>query len=62
MDETINLAPEYADAYTLRGLMKEKLKNSTGAYNDYKNALLLDENQTKAKEGLKRINITISMP
>jgi hypothetical protein len=24
--------------------------------------LLLDENQTKAKEGLKRINITISMP
>lgn len=62
LDETINLAPEYADAYTLRGLMKEKLKNSTGAYNDYKNALLLDENQTKAKEGLKRINITISMP
>lgn len=62
LDETINLAPEYADAYTLRGLMKEKLKNSTGAYNDYKNALLLDENQIKAKEGLKRINITISMP
>ena len=62
LDETINLAPEYADAYALRGLMKEKLKNSTGAYNDYKNALLLDENQTKAKEGLKRINITISMP
>ena len=62
LDETINLAPEYADAYTLRGLMKEKLKNSTGAYNDYKNALLLDKNQTKAKEGLKRINITISMP
>jgi hypothetical protein len=24
--------------------------------------LLLDKNQTKAKEGLKRINITISMP
>jgi hypothetical protein len=24
--------------------------------------LLLDENQIKAKEGLKRINITISMP
>ena len=62
LDETINLAPEYADAYTLRGLMKEKLKNSTGAYNDYKNALQLDENQIKAKEGLKRINITISMP
>ena len=62
LDETINLAPEYADAYTLRGLMKEKLKNSTGAYNDYKNALLLDEGQLKAKEGLKRINITISMP
>jgi tetratricopeptide (TPR) repeat protein len=62
LDETINLAPEYADAYTLRGLMKEKLKNSTGAYNDYKNALLLDEGQLRAKEGLKRINITISMP
>jgi hypothetical protein len=43
-------------------LMKEKLKNSTGAYNDYKNALLLDEGQLRAKEGLKRINITISMP
>jgi tetratricopeptide (TPR) repeat protein len=62
LDETINLAAEYADAYTLRGLMKEKLKNSTGAYNDYKNALLLDEGQLRAKEGLKRINITISMP
>lgn len=62
LDDAIELAPEYADAYTLRGTMKEKLKNSTGAYNDYKQAVLLDENQVKAKEGLKRINITISMP
>lgn len=62
LDETIELDPEYADAYTLRGTVKENLKNSTGAYNDYKQAVLLDENQIKAKEGLKRINITISMP
>lgn len=62
LDEAIDLAPEYAEAYTLRGFMKEKLKNSTGAYNDYKMAILLDENQLKAKEGLGRINITISMP
>jgi tetratricopeptide (TPR) repeat protein len=62
LDETIELAPEYADAYTLRGTVKEKLKNSTGAYNDFKKALLLDDNQEKAREGLKRINITISMP
>lgn len=62
LDETIELAPDYADAYTLRGTVKEKLKNSTGAYNDFKKALLLDDNQTKAREGLKRINITISMP
>jgi len=56
------LANDYADAYTLRGMMKEKLKNSTGAYNDYKMALQLDEHQTLAEEGLKRINITIAMP
>ncbi len=62
LDDAINLSPEYADAYTLRGFMKEQLKNSTGAYNDYKHALLIDENQEKAKAGLKRINITISMP
>ncbi len=62
LDDAITLSPEYADAYTLRGFMKEQLKNSTGAYNDYKHAVLLDDNQDKAKAGLKRINITISMP
>lgn len=62
LDETIDLAPEYADAYTLRGTVKEKMKNSTGAYNDFKRAVQLDDNQIRAKEGLKRINITISMP
>ncbi len=62
LDECIDLAPDNADAYTLRGAMKEKLKNSTGAFNDYSRALQLDENQVLAKEGLKRINITISMP
>src|SRR5690606_7952935 len=62
LDEVIDLSPEYADAYSLRGKMKERLKNSTGAFNDYKMALTLDENQKVASEGLKRINITISMP
>ncbi len=62
LDEAIDLSPEYADAYTLRGAMKENLKNSTGAFNDYSRALQLDPNQKLAKEGLKRINITISMP
>jgi tetratricopeptide (TPR) repeat protein len=62
LDETIDLAPEYADAYTLRGAMKEKLKNSTGAFNDYSKALQLDKDQKLAREGLNRINITISMP
>ena len=62
LDQAIELAPDYADAYTLRGTMKEQLKNSTGAYNDYKHALQLDERQELAEKGLKRINITISMP
>jgi tetratricopeptide (TPR) repeat protein len=62
LDQAIDLAPEYAEAYTLRGNMKEQLKNSTGAYNDYKHALQLDESQVLAEQGLKRINITISMP
>ncbi|MEZ4804370.1 MAG: tetratricopeptide repeat protein [Bacteroidia bacterium] len=62
LDEAIDLAPEYADAYTLRGLMQEKMKNSTAAYNDFKKAIILDENQKLAKEGLGRININISMP
>jgi tetratricopeptide (TPR) repeat protein len=62
LDEAIELAPDYADAYTLRGLMQEEMKNSTGAYNDFKKAIILDENQTLAKEGLSRININISMP
>ena len=62
LDQAIEVAPDYADAYTLRGTMKEQLKNSTGAYNDYKHALQLDERQELAEKGLKRINITISMP
>lgn len=62
LDQVVDLAPEYADAYTLRGAMKEKSMNSTGAYNDYKMALQLDPKQKLAEEGLKRINITISMP
>lgn len=62
LDQAIDLSPEYADAYTLRGAMKEKTNNNTGAYNDYKMAIQLDPKQTLAEEGLKRINITISMP
>lgn len=62
LDETIDLDPENANAYTMRGAMKEASNNSTGAYNDYKMALQLDPKQKKAEEGLKRINITISMP
>lgn len=62
LDQAIDLAPEYADAYTLRGACKEKLKNNTGAYNDYKMALQLDPKQKIAEEALKKINITISMP
>ncbi len=62
LDQAIDLSPEYADAYTLRGAMKEKTNNNTGAYNDYKMALQLDPKQRLAEDGLKRINITISMP
>lgn len=62
LDETIELAPDYADAYALRGAMEERLNNSTGAFNDYNRALQLDENQKMAKEGIKRINISISGP
>lgn len=62
LDETIDLAPDYADAYALRGAMEERLNNSTGAFNDYNRALQLDENQKMAKEGIKRINISISGP
>ncbi|MCC6818429.1 MAG: tetratricopeptide repeat protein [Bacteroidia bacterium] len=62
LDQAIDLAPDYAEAYTLRGTMKEKSNNSTGAYNDFKMALQLDPKQKLAEEGLSRINITISMP
>jgi tetratricopeptide (TPR) repeat protein len=62
LDEVVDLDPENADAYTMRGAMKEKLKNSTGAFNDYNRAVQLDDQQKLAEEGLKRLNISISGP
>ncbi len=60
LDETLELDKTNADAYALRGLMKEKLNNHTGAMMDYQNALQLDKNQKAAEEGLKRLKYSIS--
>ena len=60
LDETIELDKNNADAYALRGLMKEKLNNHTGAMMDYQNALQLDKNQKGATDGLKRLKFSIS--
>jgi tetratricopeptide (TPR) repeat protein len=61
LDAAIDLAPEYADAYTLRGKVYELKKDKTRAYFDYVKALGLDKNQTLAKEGLQRVNITVKL-
>ncbi|MDI1234408.1 MAG: tetratricopeptide repeat protein [bacterium] len=60
LDETIDLDKNNADAFALRGLMKEKLNNHTGAMMDYQNALQLDKKQIAAEEGLKRLKYSIS--
>lgn len=60
LDEAILLDKNYADAYSLRGLMKEKLNNHTGAMVDYQTALQIDKKQKSAEEGLKRLKISIS--
>jgi tetratricopeptide (TPR) repeat protein len=60
LDETIELDKNYADAYALRGLMKEKLNNHTSAMMDYQTALQIDKNQKAAEDGLKRLKYSIS--
>lgn len=61
LDAAIGLSPDYADAYTLRGRVFEMKKDKTRAYFDYIKAVNLDENQTLAKEGLKRVNINVTL-
>jgi tetratricopeptide (TPR) repeat protein len=61
LDAAIDLAPEYADAYTLRGRVYEMQKDKTRAYFDYLKAINLDANQTLAKEGIKRVNINVTL-
>jgi tetratricopeptide (TPR) repeat protein len=53
LNEVLDLAPDYADAYALRGKVNENLKRNQQAIEDYKKAIQLDENQTIAKERLK---------
>ncbi len=60
LDETIELDNNNADAYALRGFMKEKLNNHTSAMMDYQKALQIDKNQKSAEEGLKRLKFSIS--
>ncbi|MDP2175266.1 MAG: tetratricopeptide repeat protein [Bacteroidota bacterium] len=61
LDAAIGLSPDYADAYTLRGRVFEMKKDKTRAYFDYVKAINLDDNQTLAKEGLKRVNINVTL-
>lgn len=60
LNETIKLDERYADAYTLRGFVKENMRNSLGANSDYQLALQLDKNQKLASEGLKRVKVITS--
>ncbi|MES2617052.1 MAG: tetratricopeptide repeat protein [Bacteroidota bacterium] len=60
LTEVITMAPENADAYALRGLVYEKQKNNSSAMIDYQQALQYDKDQKSAREGLKRIKISIS--
>ena len=60
LDELILMEESYADAYALRGFIKETNNNKTGAYADYQKALEFDKNQTQAINGLKRVNISLS--
>lgn len=60
LTEVIDLDPENSDAYALRGLVNEKQKNNSSAMIDYQTALQYNKDQKSAKEGLKRIKISIS--
>lgn len=54
-NEAINADPKYYEAYYMRGVCNEKLKNIDAAESDYKMALQNMPNYDKALEGLKRI-------
>ncbi len=60
LNETIKLDENYADAYTLRGFVKENMRNTLGANSDYQMALQLDKEQKLATEGLKRVKVITS--
>lgn len=53
--DAINADPNYFEAYYMRGVCNEKLKNIDAAAGDYKMALNIKADYDKAKEGLKRI-------
>ncbi len=54
-NEAINADANYFEAYYMRGVCNEKLKNMDAAAADYKMALQKMPNYDKAVEGLKRI-------
>lgn len=56
LNEVIDLAPDYADAYALRGKVNESLNRKSQAIDDYKKAIELDENQSIAIASLKKLN------
>lgn len=56
LDETISLANNYAEAYALRGLVREKMNDKMRAADDYRKALELDETLEQAKAGMKRVS------
>lgn len=51
----INADPKYFEAFYMRGVCNEKLKNIAAAESDYKMALNIQPTYDMAKEGLKRI-------
>jgi tetratricopeptide (TPR) repeat protein len=53
--DAIGADPKYAEAFYMRGLCYEKLKNIPTAEADFKMALQFDPNFEKAKMGLQRI-------
>jgi tetratricopeptide (TPR) repeat protein len=56
LNEVLDLAPDYADAYALRGKVNENLKRKQQAIDDYKKAIELDGNQKIAIESLKKLS------
>jgi tetratricopeptide (TPR) repeat protein len=59
LDAAVDLAPDYAEAWSHRGYIEYRLNNYQAALGDLRRALALDPNQFRALDGMAKILVQL---